>query len=73
MLILLFSISVKLWMYSYNKKYGKLLKSSIMEATAADSISDVMATGAVLVSTVLSPIIHFNLDGYMGVVVAIFI
>ena len=71
--ILLFSISVKLWMYSYNKKYGRLLKSSIMEATAADSISDVMATGAVLVSTVLSPIIHFNLDGYMGVVVAIFI
>ena len=72
-IILLFSISVKLWMYSYNKKYGRLLKSSIMEATAADSISDVMATGAVLVSTVLSPIIHFNLDGYMGVVVAIFI
>ena len=72
-IILLFSISVKLWMYSYNKKYGRLLKSSIMEATAADSISDVMATGAVLVSTVLSPIIHFNLDGYMGVVVAIVI
>ena len=71
--ILLFSISVKLWMYSYNKKYGRLLKSSIMEATAADSISDVMATGAVLLSTLLSPLLHFNLDGYMGVVVAFFI
>ena len=64
--ILAFSISVKLWMYTYNKHYGKLLKSSIMEATAADSISDVMATGAVLLSTIISPLIHFNLDGYMG-------
>lgn len=71
--ILVFSISVKLWMYSYNRHYGKLLKSSIMEATAADSISDVMGTGAVLLSTIISPLIHFNLDGYMGVIVAGFI
>lgn len=71
--VLVFSISVKLWMYIYNKHYGKLLKSSIMEATAADSISDVMATGAVLLSTIISPLIHFNLDGYMGVIVACFI
>ncbi|WP_416327125.1 cation diffusion facilitator family transporter [[Eubacterium] hominis] len=71
--VLVFSISVKLWMYTYNKHYGKLLKSSIMEATAADSISDVMATGAVLLSTIISPLIHFNLDGYMGVIVACFI
>lgn len=71
--ILVLSISVKLWMYRYNKVYGDLLKSSIMEATAADSLSDSMATGAVLLSTILSPILHFNLDGYMGVIVAIFI
>lgn len=71
--ILVLSISVKLWMYRYNKVYGDLLKSSIMEATAADSLSDCMATGAVLLSTILSPILHFNLDGYMGVIVAIFI
>ena len=72
-IILIFSISVKLWMYLYNKKYGNLIKSSVMEAAAADSISDVMATGAVLISTLLSPVFHFNLDGYMGVVVAFFI
>lgn len=71
--ILSFSIGIKLWMYFYNKKYGKLIDSSIMQATAADSISDVMATSAVLISSILSPLIHFNLDGYMGVVVACFI
>ena len=69
-IVLIVSIGVKLWMYMYNHHYGKVLSSSIMEATAADSISDVMATGAVLLSTILSPILHFNLDGYMGVIVA---
>lgn len=69
-IVLVVSIGVKLWMYMYNHHYGKVLSSSIMEATAADSISDVMATGAVLLSTILSPILHFNLDGYMGVIVA---
>ena len=72
-IVLLLSISVKIWMYTYNRHYGKMLKSSIMEATAADSISDVMGTGAVLLSTVLSPLLHINLDGYMGVIVAGFI
>lgn len=69
--VLCASIAVKFWMYTYNKKYGKLLKSSLMEATALDSISDVLATSAVLVSTILSPIIHFQLDGYMGIIVAL--
>ncbi len=71
--ILLLSIAVKFWMYRYNRKYGKLLKSSVMEATAMDSLSDVMATTSVLISTVLSYLFHIPLDGYMGVLVAIFI
>lgn len=71
--ILITSILLKFWMYSYNRYYGKLFNSSVMMATAADSVSDCMATGAVLVSTCISPLIHFNLDGYMGVAVAIFI
>lgn len=71
--ILIGSIIVKFWMYSYNKYFGKLLHSTVMEATAADSISDCLATFAVLASTCISPLIQFNLDGYIGVVVAIFI
>jgi len=71
--ILFVSIAVKFWMFSYNKHYGKCLNSSVMEATAADSLSDCLSTSAVLVSTCISPLIHFNLDGYMGIVVAIFI
>ena len=69
-IILLISIIVKFWMYAYNKKLSKTYDSSLLEATALDSISDVCGTTAVLVSTLLSPVLHFNLDGYMGIVVS---
>lgn len=69
-IILLISIIVKFWMYAYNKKLSKTYDSSLLEATALDSMSDVCGTTAVLVSTLLSPVLHFNLDGYMGIVVS---
>lgn len=69
-IILLISIIVKFWMYAYNKKLSKTYDSSLLEATALDSISDVCGTTAVLVSTLLSPVLHFNLDGHMGIVVS---
>lgn len=69
-IILLISIIVKFWMYAYNKKLSKTYDSSLLEATALDSISDVCGTTAVLVSTLFSPVLHFNLDGYMGIVVS---
>ena len=69
-IILLISIMVKFWMYVYNKKLSKAYDSSLLEATALDSISDVCGTTAVLVSTLLSSVLHFNLDGYMGIVVS---
>ena len=69
-IILLVSIIVKFWMYTYNKKFSKTYDSSLLEASALDSISDVCGTMAVLVSTLLSPVLHFNLDGYMGIVVS---
>ena len=69
-IILLISIIVKFWMYAYNKKLSKTYDSSLLEAMALDSISDVCGTTAVLVSTLLSPVLHFNLDGYMGIVVS---
>lgn len=71
--ILLISIFVKFWMYSYNKSLSKKYDSTMLEATALDSISDVIGTSAVLFSTIISPVLHFNLDGYMGVIVSVII
>ena len=71
--VLVASILVKLWLFTFNRSIGRRIDSVVMQATATDSLSDVMATGAVLISTIVSPLIHFSLDGYMGVVVAGFI
>lgn len=72
-LALLISISVKLFMYYYNTKYGKMINSSVMRATALDSISDVLATSAVLIALLISYFTGIQLDGFMGIVVALFI
>lgn len=72
-IILVVSILVKLWMYQFNRKLGKKISSDALLATAADSLSDVVATGAVLISLLISYFTSWNLDGYMGVLVALMI
>ena len=74
--VLIGSMLCKLWLGLFNRTIGKRIDSSVMRATAADSLSDVFATGAVLVATVL-PMIFTNMtwnpDAYMGVIVAVLI
>lgn len=72
-IILAVSIALKLWMAYFNKKLGKELNSTALEATAQDSRNDALSTSAVLVSTIISKFTGFDLDGYMGAVVAVFI
>ena len=71
--ILVSSIIVKLWLSRFNKILGKQIKSTALEATAADSRNDCISTAAVLVATIISHFTSLNLDGFMGVGVAIFI
>ena len=72
-IILALSILAKLWMYRFNRKLGKTISSDALLATAADSLSDAAATGAVLLSLIISYFTSWNLDGYMGVLVALMI
>lgn len=73
MLILFVSIAVKVYMSFYNRIYGKKLDSSAMKATATDSLSDCISTAVVLLSMVVYQFLHVNLDGWSGLVVAVFI
>ena len=73
MLILVASIIVKLYMYFYNRKYGRLLDSQSMLATATDSISDAVATTVVLAASLLMKFTGVNIDGWCGLLVALFI
>lgn len=71
--VLCASILVKLWMSLFNHKIGKTIGSKTLIATATDSRNDVIATVAVLAAMLLSHYTDLELDGYVGIAVALFI
>lgn len=71
--ILCASIAVKLYMFLYNRRLGKKLNSPAMEATALDSLSDSMATSAVLLATLVGLFTNLKIDGWCGLLVTAFI
>lgn len=71
--ILAVSVAVKLYMWFYNRRIGGKLRSAAMEATAMDSLSDAAATFAVLLATLIGKWTGLAVDGYVGLLVALFI
>ena len=67
---LLLSIAFKLWQGLFYRSMGKAIQSDTLYANFRDSINDVISTAAILVSIVISPLIGYNTDGIMGVIVA---
>lgn len=71
--ILVASVLVKLYICLYNRKIGKLINSATMKATAMDSLSDCISTISVIIGLVVFLIWNVNIDGYVGLLVAVFI
>ena len=71
--ILLASMGMKLWMMRFNHSLAKQIQSTTLEATAVDSRNDVLATGAVLLAAVIQYITTWQIDGFVGFAVALFI
>lgn len=71
--VLALSILVKLWMMVFNRAIGRRISSTTLEATAIDSRNDVISTGVVLASAVISHFTGVDLDGWVGLAVGAFI
>ena len=71
--ILILSICVKCGLYFYNKYMAVKINSDILRATAVDSLSDCISTSIVLLAMLIGKWTGFNIDGYAGLIVAIFI
>lgn len=71
--ILLVSVAVKLWMGWFNAALSVRISSDALSATAADARSDALATSVVLIGLAAAHFTHLHLDGYLGVLVAVFI
>lgn len=60
------SILLKLWMALFDRKLGRKISSAALTAAAADSRSDVIATGAVLLACVVGRLTGLMIDGWAG-------
>lgn len=77
LIILTISLLVKIWMYSYNKYLGKKINSSVLLASAADSISDVLTSTVIIITTLIGGLLlkekYFYVDSIMGMIVSVII
>lgn len=73
LLLLVVSMLTKLWLFFYYRKIARLIDNQTLYAASRDSLSDIFATGAVATSMLLQWVFHWTLDGYIGVVVALFV
>ena len=72
-IVLVLSIGGKLWLALFNKFLGKKIDSAVMQAAATDSIGDITATTVTLIALVISLFTDKPIDGYMGIIVSLFI
>lgn len=70
-LILTFSIGVKIWMGMFNRKLGKRIDSKVMLATATDAAGDVITTTATMLSLIFWRLTGINIDGFVGLGVSL--
>lgn len=71
--VLVMSMALKFWMQSFYSRRGKALNSAVLMATAQDSANDVIMTGGILLSLILSHFFQLSLDGPIAIVIAILI
>lgn len=72
-IILGVGILLKLWQGLFNRGLGKMINSPALLATSQDSINDVISTSAVIIGMVVSLVFNINVDGYVGLLVSLFI
>ena len=72
-ILLVVEILAKLWLFLFYGKIAKKINSAAIKGTAYDSISDSISTLAVLVSAIVAKFAEISIDGYVSLLVSIFI
>lgn len=72
-IVLIFSILIKLWLSFFYKKVGDKISSATIKASSTDSRNDAISTLLVLISLLISKVSAYEVDGYAGLIVALLI
>ena len=67
------SVLVKCGLFFYYKSVARKIDSDMLNASAVDCLSDCISTSVVILSVIIWKIFDVNLDGYAGLLVALFI
>ena len=71
--ILAAGVLVKLWMGRFYSVLGQKTENPTLLAASKDSLSDVLATGAVALSAVATMLFGWPMDGYVGTLVSLLV
>ncbi|MGM0240352.1 cation diffusion facilitator family transporter [Enterococcus sp. AZ103] len=71
--VLILSILMKFWQNLMYRRLAKKIDSNTLKATAQDSINDVYTTIAVLLSALIEWLTGWQIDGYIGFLIALYI
>lgn len=71
--MLLLSILAKCGLFFFYRAVGRLIDFPSLLAAAKDSLSDVLATSAVLISMIIGAAFSIPIDGWMGVAVSLLV
>ena len=71
--VLIVSVLIKLWISLFYKKLGDKISSATLKASSTDSRNDVISTIVVILSLLVSNATGYVVDGYVGILVALFI
>jgi cation diffusion facilitator family transporter len=72
-ILLLISILFKVWLSRFYKNVGGRINSSALQASGVDALSDVVSSGTVAFSLLISRFTSLPIDGYIGMVVSVVI
>lgn len=72
-ILLLLSILAKVWLSRFNGFIGNIIDSSALKASSFDALGDVFTSSTVALSFIISHFTSFPIDGYIGMIVALFI
>lgn len=71
--LLFLGLGVKLWMWRFYRALGVKTDNPTLLAASKDSLSDVLATGAVALSAIVTLIFGWPIDGYVGTLVSLLV
>ena len=72
-IVLLASIAMKYLLAHYLKTTGAKCKSTVLTASATETMNDTWISVAVLISTLIYLIFHFDIEAYLSIAIAIVI